>query len=274
MTTFPFNTCSFIYLLYHQSIYIQWHILFFGRIGHESIIFSDQFLKQSGRITLAVLDGHWHVEMIGAAGQDAAAPVLADQKKLRHHLFACMFGREALPPREAANAQQLRPVIEHIGSSHPCDFVAHDLAISDQPLFQVQRVGGIIDQVTLPRNTLGRKWLCCYRTGPQLYLLLVVAYRANSAGPWQDSRRSRTLLTPAFSPCVPSPAGPAAHHRRGSERGGPGSVRVGSDAAPPCHVAADDDAAQPHAHASAKPEPAFEFPHYSDTRSHAASGPR
>src|SRR5579885_1657720 len=86
-----------------------------GILLHGMQIFLRQFSEEFGGVTVAVLNISGQAEMIGPTGQDATAAILAEQQKLRDDLLTGMLGRQASPPGEAANAQQLLPIIEHVG---------------------------------------------------------------------------------------------------------------------------------------------------------------
>src|SRR5215211_21483 len=84
-----------------------------------------------------------------------------------------MLGRQLVPPTEATDGEQLLPVKEHICPSDPGDLVAHGLAITHQLLFQVERVGGVIDVLAVPGNGVPVEGFWNDGSLPQLDALLM-----------------------------------------------------------------------------------------------------
>src|SRR5205085_12033933 len=94
-----------------------------------NVVLVDELPKQLSRIATAVLYGCRQAEVIGAAGKDAAASVLADQEELGHHFFPGVLRRQAAPPREPADVEQPGTIVEDVGAADPDDLVAHRAAI-------------------------------------------------------------------------------------------------------------------------------------------------
>src|SRR5579884_3084734 len=103
------------------------------------MVFSDNVVEEDIGVGAAVFDGGGQAEMIGATGQNATAAIFANQQELGENLFSSVFGRQAVPPGEAADVEQFGTVIEDVRAAHPGNLVAHQLAVPDEFLLQVER---------------------------------------------------------------------------------------------------------------------------------------
>src|SRR5215213_3889636 len=81
--------------------------------------------------------------------------------------------RQLVPPTEATDGEELLPVKEDVCPTHPGDLVAHSPALAHQLLFQVERVGRVVDTLAVPGDGLAVELFWNYRSLPQLDVLLV-----------------------------------------------------------------------------------------------------
>src|SRR5437660_1767703 len=93
--------------------------------------------------------------MVGTTGEDSTAAILADQQELDDGLLTGMPGRQTLPEGETSHIQQFGAIVEYVRAPNPGHLVAHDPPVGAEAIGQMERIGGIVYQVTLPGEPLG-----------------------------------------------------------------------------------------------------------------------
>src|SRR5579871_5827563 len=99
----------------------------FDRTPGMDFELTDEVAEQLNGIASTVRHVGRQAQMVGAAGEDATTAVLPDEQELRNHLLTGMSRRQAIPPGEAADAEQLDAIVQDVGSAHPRHLVSNRL---------------------------------------------------------------------------------------------------------------------------------------------------
>src|SRR5579884_797574 len=120
--------------------------------------------------TALVQHGRWHLLVVGARGEDAAAAVAPEQQELHQHILARRVTRQTRPEAEAAHLQQLGPVVQ-AALGDPSNLVASRLG--GEALAHVPDVRCAVELRPLPGRAARLDELRVDRPLPQLQVLLV-----------------------------------------------------------------------------------------------------